>query len=182
MRRFYLLAVTAVLLIDHPAAAWDDEEYNEAKFPGYGLKAPPGLFKTVNDSTVGKAILLRGTELFIDDRLVESLQGTRRQLNQPIKHKQNPVLVKTAPWEEGAPGYGTVHYDAKSKLFKMWYQGWKKTTGTSTGLLYYATSKDGIHWAKPALDKKTGANIVQHPPIQGFQCPGIFLDHAERDP
>lgn len=182
MLRLLLLAVTAVSLTAHPAAAQNDREYNEDKFRGYGRKAPTGLFKIVNDSTVGKAILLRGTELFIDDYFVESLDGVRRQLNQPIKHKQNPVLIKTAPWEEGAPGYGTVHYDAKSKLFKMWYQGWKKTEGTSTGLLCYATSKDGIHWDKPALDKKTGANIVQHPPIQGFQCPGIFLDNTEQDP
>ena len=145
MFRFCLLAMTALLLFDPLASAQDDRKFNEDKFSGYGLKAPLGLFKDVNDSTVGEAILIGGTELFIDDHFVESLQGARRQLNQPIKHKQNPVLVKTAPWEEGAPGYGTVHYDAKSKLFKMWYQGWKKTDGTSTGLLYYATSKDGIH-------------------------------------
>ena len=182
MFRFCLLAMTAVLFFDHLASAQDDRESNEDKFSGYGLKAPLGLFKNVNDSTVGKAILIRGTELFVDDHFVESLQGARRQLNQPIKHKQNPVLVKTEPWEEGAPGYGTVHYDARSKLFKMWYQGWKKTDGTSTGLLYYATSKEGIRWDKPALDKETGANLVQHPPIQGFQCPGIFLDPTERDP
>lgn len=182
MLRFCLLGMTAILLVDYPAAAQDDKEYNETQFVGYGLKAPPGLFKIVNDSTVGKAILLRGTELFIDDHLIESLEGTRRQLNQPVKHKQNPVLVKTQPWEERTPGYGTVHYDAEAKLFKMWYQGWKETDGTSTGLLCYATSKDGINWDKPALDKQTGANLVQYPTIQGFQCAGIFLDHTERDP
>ena len=182
MLRFCFLLIAVVPLAQYPAAAQDDEAYNETKFVGYGLKAPPGLFKIVNDSTVGDTILLRGTELFIDDYIVESLEGARRQLNQPIKHEQNPVLVKTAPWEEGAPGYGTVHYDAKSKLFKMWYQGWQKTDGTSTGLLHYATSENGIDWDKPVLDPKTGSNIVQHPPIQGFQCPGIFRDPTETDP
>ena len=135
MHRFFLLAMISVTLVDAPAASQDDRKYNETQFAGYGLKAPPGLFKNVNDSTVGKAILLRGTELFVDDHFVESLVGARRQLNQPIKHKQNPVLVPTEAWEERAPGYGTVHYDAESNLFKMWYQGWKKTEGTSTGLL-----------------------------------------------
>ena len=77
------------------------------------------------------------------------------------------MLVKTKPWEEGAPGYGTVHYDAKAKRFKMWYQGWKKTAGTSDGLLCYATSSDGLNWEQPALDEN-GTNLVQHPPIQGF--------------
>lgn len=173
-------ALIASLLLIYSVAAQDDTEFNEAKFSGYGRKAPPGLFKNVNDATVGDTILLSGTELFIDDRLVESLDGAHRRLNRPTKHEQNPVLVKTQPWEEGAPGYGTVHYDPEAKRFKMWYQGWKKTDGTSTGLLHYATSKDGIHWEKPALDEK-GTNLVQHPPIQGFQCPGIFLDHNEKD-
>jgi len=182
MVRVILLSASAAMLIPlNAASAEDDKKYNEEQFVGYGRKAPAGLFKNVNDSTVGGAILLRGTELFIDDYLVDSLDGARRQLNQPVKHKENPVLVKTKPWEEGTPGYGTVHYDAESKLFKMWYQGWKKTEGTSTGLLYYATSKDGIDWDKPALDEE-GTNLVQHPPIQGFQCPGIFLDPTERDP
>ncbi|MAE65839.1 MAG: hypothetical protein CMJ18_16335 [Phycisphaeraceae bacterium] len=179
---FFLMAVTAVLLIVHPATAQDDRKYNEDQFAGYGRKSPPGLFRNVNDATIGDTILLRATELFIDDYLVESLQGTRRKLNQPIKHEQNPVLVKTAPWEEDIPSYGTVHYDDESKQFRMWYQGWKKTDGTSAGLLYYATSRDGIHWDKPALDKQTGSNIVTHPPIQGFQCPGIFRDDTEPDP
>jgi len=182
MFRFCLLALTTLSLIECSAAAQDDRKYNEAKFRGYGRKAPPGLFKIVNDSTVGKAIVLNGTELFIDDHLVQSLKGARRQLNQPIKHKQNPVLVKTTKWEEGAPGYGTVHYDARSKIFKVWYQGWKKTKGTSAGQLHYATSKDGIRWHKPVLDKKTGSNLVRHPQIQGFQCPGVYLDYRERDP
>ena len=74
------------------------------------LKAPDGLLKDLNDSNSGGAILLRETELFIDARLVGSLQGAKRKLNQPVKHKQNPVLVKENPWEEGGPGYGTVHY------------------------------------------------------------------------
>lgn len=182
MLRSSIRALTVMLFVIHPAAAQDDIEYNEDKFVGYGLKAPPGLFKIVNDSTVGDSVLLRGTELFIDDHLVESLEGTWRQLNQPIKHKDNPVLVKTEAWEEHAPGYGTVHYDAESKLFKMWYEGFRETDGTSTALLFYATSADGIRWDKPALDKATGANIVQHPSIQGFQCSGIFLDDADPDP
>ena len=182
MLRVFLQTVSVVLCIAYSVSGQDDRKYNEDQFSGYGRKAPVGLFKNVNDSTVGKALLLRGTELFVDDHFVESLRGVRRQLNQPVKHRQNPVLVKTAAWEEGAPGYGTVHYDTQSKLFKMWYQGWKKTQGTSEGILLFATSEDGIHWTKPALDKKTGANIVQHPPVQGFQCPGIFEDRTERDP
>lgn len=158
MRLLPLLALTSVIVISPLCAAQDDGKFNEDQFVGYGLKAPPGLFKHVNDTTVGGAVILRGIELFIDDRLVESLEGTRRQLNQPVKYEHNPVLVSSHPQEGRAPGYGTVHYDAEAKLFKMWYQGWLVTEGTSTGVLCYATSKDGIQWDKPALNND-GTNL-----------------------
>ncbi|MEO1996514.1 MAG: hypothetical protein ABGZ17_14705, partial [Planctomycetaceae bacterium] len=98
MLRYLMGAMLFVSCHGALAQAQDDRKFNEDKFPGYGLQAPPGLFKNVNDATLGDAILLRGTELFIDDRLVEALDGARRQLNQPVKHKRNPVLVKTETW------------------------------------------------------------------------------------
>ncbi len=146
------------------------------------LKAPDGLLKDLNDSNSGGAILLRETELFIDARLIGSLQGAKRKLNQPVKHKQNPVLVKENPWEEGGPGYGTVHYDPKKKLFRMWYQTWKKKEGVSEGNLCLATSKDGVKWTKPVLNSKTGSNLVSAPTVTGFQCPGIIHDVNDPDP
>ncbi|MBQ18185.1 MAG: hypothetical protein CMJ65_13795 [Planctomycetaceae bacterium] len=146
------------------------------------ITAPAGLFKDVDDSTVGDAILLRGTGLFIDTRLIESLDGAHRRLNRPVKHKKNPVMVKTRPWEENSPGYGTVHYDAGAKLFKMWYQTWKKVEGISEGNLGFATSRDGVTWTKPVVNKKTGTNLVAAPTIPGFQCPGIFHDRSDPDP
>ena len=146
------------------------------------LEAPPGLFKDVTEATLDGAVLLDGTQLFIDDRLIESLDGARKRLNRPTKHPNNPILVKDHPWEEDGPGYGTVHYDADEQVFKMWYQVWKKTEGTSTGLLCYATSTDGVNWTKPVIDAEAGTNLVRHPSIQGFQCPGIFKDPNEQDP
>jgi len=148
------------------------------------VKVPAGLFKDVNDTTVGGARLVRGTQLFIDDWLIESLEGVRRQLNQPTKHERNPVLVKDKPWEEDAPGYGTVHYDPKAKLFKMWYQTWKKVPegSRSEGELCLATSRDGVTWAKPIIDKQGKTNRVKVPNVTGFQCAGIFRDPVEKDP
>ncbi len=146
------------------------------------VNAPPGPFKDVNAVTVGESVLLQDTELFIDDRLIEELDGSRKQLNRPVKHPLNPLVVKEHEWEEDGPGYGTVLYDSEEKLFKMWYQIWQKTEGTSAGLLCYATSRDGIKWTKPIIDKSTGTNLVQHPSIQGFQCPGVFKDTNEQDP
>lgn len=146
------------------------------------VNAPPGLFKDVNTVTVGEAVLLRETELFIDDRLVEELDGARRQLNRPVKHPLNPLVVKEHAWEGDGPGYGTVFFDVEENLFKMWYQIWLKTEGISAGLLCYATSQDGVKWSKPIIDDSEGTNLVKQPSIQGFQCPGIFKDTNEEDP
>ena len=172
MFRFCLFTVTFSLLVFWQQAA------------AAPVKVPTGLFKDVNDTTIGQARLVRGTQLFIDDWLIESLEGVRRQLNQPVKHKQNPVMVKDKPWERGAPGYATVHYDRQAKLFKMWYQTWKKVPegARSEGNLCLATSRDGVTWSKPIIDKKTGTNMVRVPKVTGFQCAGIFRDPVEKDP
>ena len=148
MFRFCLFTVTLSLLVFWQQAS------------AAPVKVPAGLFKDVNDTTIGQARLVRGTQLFIDDWLIESLEGVRRQLNQPVKHKRNPVLVKDKPWEQSGPGYGTVHYDPEAKLFRMWYQTWKKVPrgAVSEGNLYLATSRDGVTWSKPVINKKTGTN------------------------
>ena len=145
-------------------------------------QAPPGVFKDLNDAIVGDALILHGKQLFIDDYVIADLKDVKRVLNQPKKHPKNPLLVRDRPWEESGPGYGTVHYDSDAKLYKMWYTFWRKVEGTSTSLMCYATSPDGIAWTKPIIDKRSGANVLRHPPIQGFQCPGVFKDPVERDP
>ena len=144
--------------------------------------APPGMFKNLDDVIAGDALILRGRQLFVDDYVIGELQGVEKVLNQPLKHPKNPLLVRDKPWEESGPGYGTVLYDADEKLFKMWYTFWRKVKGTSTSLLCYATSKNGIDWSKLITDKSAGTNLLRHPPIQGFQCPGVFKDRQERDP
>ncbi|MDP7637335.1 MAG: hypothetical protein QF577_07290, partial [Phycisphaerae bacterium] len=72
---------------------------------GKSLKAPPGLFKDLNDEIVGDAIIINGKQLFIDDNIIEELKGAEKILNQPVKHPDNPLLVKDKPWEKRSPGY-----------------------------------------------------------------------------
>ena len=125
-------------------------------------KAPLGMFKDLDDAIVGNALILHGKQLFIDDYVIAELKGANKVLNQPVKHRKNPLLVRDRPWEESGPGYGTVHYDADEKLFKMWYTFWRKVEGTSTSLMCYATSTDGIAWTKPRRVKnlKRPSNAV----------------------
>ncbi len=153
-----------------------------ASFTAQPRKAPPGMFRDLDDAIVGKAIMIHGKQLFIDDHIIEEIKGAKKVLNQPVKHPRNPLLTRDKPWEVSGPGYGTVMYDDQERLFKMWYENWEQTKGTSTALLLYATSKNGLDWDKPIVDKKAGTNLVRHPPVRGFQACGIFRDPVERDP
>jgi hypothetical protein len=149
---------------------------------GKSLKAPPGLFKDLNDEIVGDAIIINGKQLFIDDYIIDELKGTKKVLHQAVKHAGNPLIVKDKPWEVSGPGYSTVMYDEEEGIFKMWYGMWIPKQKPSTQILGYATSKDGIRWTKPIINKKDKTNIVFHSKLPGFQAAGIFKDPVARDP
>src|SRR3990172_3845575 len=78
---------------------------------GQQREAPPGMFRDLDDESVGKAVILRGKQLFIDDELVEELCGGGRVLNQPVKHPGNPVIVPNQPSDGFQFGYGSVLFD-----------------------------------------------------------------------
>jgi hypothetical protein len=123
--------------------------------------------------------LTKHSQLFVDDFLIEHLEGVTRVLNNPEKltsvpgvtygqwlyasnvstggtHLQfEPVLKADHPWEDGQVVLqpGTVIYDQEEKLFKMWYEA--PTTHPDrmpASVLCYATSTDGIRWQKPQLN------------------------------
>lgn len=55
-----------------------------------------------------------------------------------------PILTPSQAWEDETVQEPTVLYDAKKKLYRMWYTGgYSMENG-----LGYATSRDGIHWGK----------------------------------
>src|SRR5215472_8348738 len=99
-----------------------------------------------------------GRQLFVDYFLIEKTD-LRRRFHQAEYYPDNPVLKPDKPWEatsekrrQAMAFSDGVWYDAAAHLFKAWYVSGPKTL--------YATSKDGIHWDKPALDVEPGANIV----------------------
>ena len=95
-------------------------------------------------------------QLFVDDYVVDTTDGVRRQVNRWKKYPGNPVLRPSKPWEMGGTYlnvYGSVIYDEDEKLFKCWY--WTMNAEDSPiptqniKVMCYATSTDGIHWEKP---------------------------------
>ena len=61
------------------------------------------------------------TQLFVDDWILEDLQGVVRRLNPLRKHPKNPILKPDQPWEGQYTFPNFVVYDESDRLFKMWY-------------------------------------------------------------
>lgn len=88
------------------------------------------------------------TVLLVDDHEILYRSGTRRMLHQPVRHPENPLIV--GPTIKNQVAYSSVHRDAQTGRYKMWYQ----ITGGGCSVAY-AESTDGIAWAKPVLDLLT---------------------------
>ena len=133
-------------------------------------------------------------QLFLDEEVIDHLNGLKRTLHQPTKYEDNPVIVSEHPWEDAHIFlYGSVLYEDGE--FKMWYDGvahnWYRN-------VCYATSSDGLHWDK-RLDLGTveyldheRTNIVLEPTVaweqegvrgSGWpQCSNVIADPPTDDP
>ena len=90
-------------------------------------------------------------ELFVDDFLIERLDGTGLRLQQPVS--RDVAIVFDAPWEGNTSTYVTVFGDGD--IVRMYYRGsdYDPLTGKYSGeSVCYAESRDGgLHFSKPAL-------------------------------
>ena len=87
-------------------------------------------------------------ELFIDDYLIEDLQGVELRLQKPVP--RNVAIDHNVPWEGNTCCYHTVFQDGK--LFRMYYRGTHYDPGghsTKRQVVCYAESRDGINWERP---------------------------------
>ena len=105
-------------------------------------------------------------ELFVDDYLIQSLEGDARQVVQQPKPEE-VVLVTDKPWEGNTCAYYSIFQDGD--LYRMYYRGshWdtEKKRATHPEVVCYAESRDGITWTKPELglvefDGSKANNIV----------------------
>lgn len=124
-----------------------------------------------------------GRQLFVDDYLFHPaahLTTMTRVFHRPAKYPGNPVLFPQSA-EELDPQFppcavaksGGVWFDDRDRLFKMWYM---------TGYLGYAalaTSRDGLHWERPALDVVPGTNLILPRNIHP-DSGSVIIDHAAR--
>ncbi|MDA1265165.1 MAG: PQQ-binding-like beta-propeller repeat protein [Planctomycetota bacterium] len=92
-------------------------------------------------------------ELFVDDHLIESLEGAALVLHPPVD--RGKVLGFDEAWEGGFSGYVTVLHDRSDQVhpFRMVYRGRQLGTKDNTPAerTCLAWSADGITWEKPEL-------------------------------
>jgi len=128
-------------------------------------------------------------ELFVDDHLIERLDGARRVLHHPTPRKI--ALKHDAPWEGSGSGYHSIFRDGDR--YRMYYKAWQltikdgKLTQPHPLFACYAESPDGIRWEKPdvGLFEFEGSkqnNIVLAPGRYGAVEPdpghvAVFKDH-----
>ncbi len=132
----------------------DGWKFETDKTNGYRTDVPYLVSPEKGGYAPGLVNIDRGRQLFVDDFLIENSNLTRTYHNAIIRDR--PVFFSERPWERGnsaVPVSGGLWYDKDEKIFKMWY---------SAGFcvrLAYATSKDGVHWERPALTED-GTNIL----------------------
>ena len=87
-------------------------------------------------------------EPFVDDYLIENLQGVKLQLHSPTPREV--ALKFDAPWEGSTVFYVTVMKD--DDRYRLYYRG-SKTKGRYAvdQSTCYAESRDGIRWERPSL-------------------------------
>ena len=129
-----------------------------------------------------------GTEkqLFLDNFILDHLNGVRREICAPRKSPEPLLSWSDLPWEQVQfnPGTAGVAHDPDDGKFKMWYwQGLNNDPFNTGQVLCYAESADALHWEKPLRDDclpfqgHTATNIV-HPDVSQS---GLALNHDRED-
>jgi len=134
----------------------------------------------------------REKQVFVDDLVVESAENVCRTWHEPVRAREEPVLVRDKPWEHitcfSCNGWQVIR-DPKDGLFKCWYMEWKKpdvkagefAVGKSVFNLLYAESEDGIQWRKPALGIQRVGGRDTNVTIPNAYNLGLVLDPDEPD-
>lgn len=90
-------------------------------------------------------------QLFLDDHIVEGIEGIERALHQPVK--QGPVLKAEASWEGICIAvFSPPMWIPEEGVFKQIYECRYQTSKGKSGHRYaIALSEDGVRWEKPNL-------------------------------
>lgn len=98
-----------------------------------------------------------GTQLLIDDALVEDRWRLTRELAKPEKFVRNPVLICDKPWEGGVIPAFTFFRDPSTGKLRAWYSAYlpfgEPAPGMGRAFVCHAESEDGLNWTKPLFQR-----------------------------
>lgn len=100
-----------------------------------------------------------GPHLLIDDYLISEASGIRRVVVRPERDSSIPNPIITGPEDRCFQPYLTVVRDAQTGLFRVWYGMYTMEQDVAASHVGYMTSKDGIHWDRPARELPDPAPI-----------------------
>jgi hypothetical protein len=130
------------------------------------------------------------TLLLVDDHDVLYRSGTRRFMEQPVRHARNPLITEDKAWEM-AIGWTSVHRDEKTGKYQLWYQAYAGTRAkvkTHECVVCYAESDDGIVFSKPNLglfdfngEKDTNIVLLGSGGYGDRYCNSVLFDVREKD-
>jgi hypothetical protein len=102
-------------------------------------------------------------QLFLDDFLVEEIEGARVRFHAFEKHSNNPLIVPDTPGELTTINlYGTILRDEETGRFRMWYCGQAFHESGHRYTVCYAESDDGLNWVKPNLGQVEFAGSMEN--------------------
>lgn len=144
-------------------------------------------------SSVSEPIALSGQrQLFIDDGIIERMEGLSREMHRLTRHSDRPLYPLPDPpaWERGGIYTRSApQWIPEEKVYKIWYacydslQFWTGNVKTSAGI---AVSRDGLRWERPRLGKVRwqgeDTNLIQFGSSVTIYCSGVIYDPHDRDP
>jgi hypothetical protein len=88
--------------------------------------------------------------LFLDDHWIARHTYVWREINQPQRVSNAPVIVPDKPWEGNCIIARSAVYDEERQMFRLWYQSYNLLRPSPENMyLCYAESPDGLRWEKP---------------------------------
>lgn len=129
--------------------------------------------------------------MLVDDHDVLYRSGTVRVLHPATRHPSNPLVLQDKPWEV-AIGWTSIHRDAKTGKYQLWYQAYAGKRAGDKRLecvVCYAESDDGVKFVKPEFEfhpfkdfKKTNIVLIGNGGYGDRYCNAVLVDRDEIDP
>lgn len=164
-------------------------ELHFARIPASWLTDPasPEPFVANPNSSSAKPARVRSL-MFVDDHDVLYRSGTERVLQPAKRLTDKGVISQTMPWEV-AIGWTSIHRDAASGKYQLWYQAYAGKRAGDKRLecvVCYAESDDGINFVKPEFDlfpfkehAKTNIVLIGNGGYGDRYCNSVLVDPRE---